>query len=418
MNNAKTIVAGVLCLAAAGMAGGVTLKIDKVQQRYPWNGIVDIDYTVTYGEGEEPLDPANDRLVLSFVNEDASPVTTNIAYTLDKCPTPAEAGSHRISWNANADGVNFTSQNVKARLAVSHYAPRYMVIDVSKLNGEGKFDVEYLAGEPADGFNQPEYKGNKIVLRLIPPGSFMAGSPTTETGRPKTDNEYLHKVTISRPFYMAIFEITQMQYSNVLCRVTNPAYSINPSILANQGPYRPVTGIRYFYARGTHASYGWPTKTTVAGNTFIGILRDKTGFVFDLPTEAQWEYACRAGTTTPYNSTEDLTKIARYSGNNTSGEYSSGPATVGSYLPNAWGLYDMHGNVQEWCLDNYYENLKALGQQVDPPGPPVTSSDTGTLRGGNFGNGAAACRSAARESRGKGNTNDGNFGIRLTCALP
>ena len=104
----------------------------------------------------------------------------------------------------------------------------------------------------------------------------------------------------------------------------------------------------------------------------MGVLRAKAGMVFDLPTEAQWEYACRAGTTTAVNTGKNLTngssdpamdEVATYS-HNMGGNYS----TVGSYLPNAWGLYDMHGNVAEWCLDWYHHlmNETYMEAETDP----------------------------------------------------
>jgi len=137
----------------------------------------------------------------------------------------------------------------------------------------------------------------------------------------------------------------------------------------------------------------------VDAGSFFGILRARTGLTFDLPTEAQWEYACRAGTTTALNSGKDLNdtnmaEVARYYYNQDDGKGGCSEHTkVGCYLPNAWGLHDMHGNVLEWCLDWYQANLG--GDDVtDPVGSKSGEGRVG--RGGNWFGFAQGCRSADR----------------------
>ena len=130
----------------------------------------------------------------------------------------------------------------------------------------------------------------------------------------------------------------------------------------------------------------------------------KGKYRFTLPTEAQWEYACRAGTTTPFNTGENLTtEQANYNGNypyrnNPKGKYLEKTTPVGSYPPNAWGLYDMHGNVWEWCMDwygeKYYDECKNKGIVKNPVGPETGSSRV--LRGGSWYPYGQICRSAAR----------------------
>ena len=398
----KTLSAVVL-ISFACVAQAVTVSVDAVRQRYPWNGLVDIDYTISYGTDEEPLDIANDRLEVFAVNNETHPATTNAALTLNPAPVPTSAGSHRITWNANADGVDYVSDDVTIRLVARRYAPKYMVVNLTQLNAEGKYDVTYLDGEPVGGFNKEKYKGDNIVFRLIPPGSYVAGSPTTEPGRDKGSKENQFKVTISRPFYLGIFEVTQKQHQ--LVTGNNPASS--------KGDYRPVENIKYDALHGN--------------GTFIKLMGDKTGLPFELPTECQWEYACRAGKTTPFHNgvecanvnalAEQMNKLGRYSGNLSVGDYPSAHTTVGSFVPNAWGLYDMHGNVSEYCLGWHADDFSSLGQRVDPVGP--NSGTYHPQRGGDYTVEAKYCRAARKITY----TNWGyqplpQAGFRLACPAP
>ena len=207
----------------------------------------------------------------------------------------------------------------------------YCVIDVSGGTSASSYPVTYLDSCPIAGWGD-EYKTTKILLRRIEPGSVLLGGTKP--------------VTLTKPFYIGVFEITQKQYQLVT--------GSNPS--RYKGDMRPVEYVSWNDFRGNSSIYNWPNVTTVGSTTFIGRLQTKTGLNFDLPTESQWEYACRAGTTSYYNnggsSDNDLKQLGRYSDNRTDGRGGYSEHTiVGSYSPNAWGLYDMHGNVYEWCLD-------------------------------------------------------------------
>ena len=150
-------------------------------------------------------------------------------------------------------------------------------------------------------------------------------------------------------------------------------------------------------------------------------MRAKTGRKFDLPTEVQWEYACKAGvgTVATYNnggsSESDLKLVGRYSGNTTDGKggYSE-HTTVGSYLPNNWGIYDMHGNVNEWCLDWYKSGYMTSGA-IDPVGP--TSGKNRVVRGGSYVSAASSCKTTSRGCQSPG-YNSARYGFRLCRLLP
>jgi len=194
--------------------------------------------------------------------------------------------------------------------------------------------------------------GVTLDLVLIRPGTFTMGSD--EGG-----DERAHQVTLTKPFYLGKYEVTQEQWQQVM--------GGNPSVF--KGAKNPVENVSWDDCQ-----------------EFMGKLRKKVpGEAFRLPTEAEWEYACRAGTTGEYAG--DLDAMAWYDSN-------SGGKThpVGGKKPNAWGLYDMHGNVWEWCADGYgdYPN----GAATDPNGPNTGSIRV--LRGGSWFHVGALCRSALR----------------------
>ena len=215
--------------------------------------------------------------------------------------------------------------------------------------------------------------GNNVTMRmvLIPAGKFLMGSPAGENGR-GDDEGPQHQVTISKPFHMGVYEVTQEQYEQVMRN--------NPDRV--EGAKLPV------------GRTSWDDAVE-----FCRKLSQRTGRTVRLPTEAEWEYACRAGTTTPFNTGETIsTDRANYDGDYI---YGSGPkgvdrqkvVPVGSFKPNAWGLYDMHGNVFEWCAD-WYADSYANAKGQDPQGP--SSGTLRVYRGGRWGYNPRLCRSAAR----------------------
>ncbi|MGD1806161.1 SUMF1/EgtB/PvdO family nonheme iron enzyme [Dapis sp. BLCC M126] len=175
--------------------------------------------------------------------------------------------------------------------------------------------------------------GIKLEMVYVPGGSFLMGSPENEAER-NSDESPQHQVTI-QPFYMSKYPITQNQYQAIIGK--------NPSNF--KGGSRPVEKVNWHNAV-----------------EFCRKLSEKTGKIYRLPSESQWEYACRAGTTTPFYFGETITPdLVNYDGNYPygnapKGKYRQETTDVGSFPPNAFGLYDMHGNVWEWCLDVWHEN--------------------------------------------------------------
>ena len=320
--------------------------------------------------------------------------------TVTFSPIQARGYGGTVTVNAGAAGGNNT-------LAVTGTgSDEYLVVDVSGGPAATVYPVTYLATVPGGGWSDV-YKTTKLVLRRLPSGAYTMGSPSGELGRDTDETE--HSVTLSQGFYVCVFEVTQRQWE----RVTGawPSYFNN----ASYRDARPVEMVSYSDIRGSSDGAGWPDNGAVDAVSFLGLLRAKTGLAFDLPTESQWEYACRAGTATALNSGYNLTstdsdirmaEVGRYYYNGGSaytqnGDTSMGSAKVGSYLPNTWGLYDMHGNVYEWCLD-WYGTYP--GTVTDPKGVSEGTPGYGkrVIRGGCWDYTAENCRSDARTSTASG----------------
>jgi formylglycine-generating enzyme required for sulfatase activity len=202
------------------------------------------------------------------------------------------------------------------------------------------------------GIGSDHYRTKAIVMRKIPAEGvhWMMGSPDDEDGR-VAEREIRHGVVFSEDYYMGIYELTQGQiassgYTEFYAGFTN--YEDSPLCPADALHMQNLRGCDSY---PTSSKKWWPQSGhTVTSGSIIGVLRAKCGLEeLDLPTESQWEYACRAGTTTPYNFDTNVVKLNSFCWhkNNTARR----PKPVGKLLPNAWGLYDMHGNVNEWCLD-------------------------------------------------------------------
>ncbi|OGV77489.1 MAG: hypothetical protein A3K18_12010 [Lentisphaerae bacterium RIFOXYA12_64_32] len=296
---------------------------------------------------------------------------------------------------------------------------QYVAIDVSAGPAASSYPVTYLATLPTDLHTNDVWKTTTILLRRVPAGTFVMGSPTNELGR--NPDETQHQVTLTKDFYIGVFEITQRQWE----RVMNAWPSQFNNVTVRDS--RPVEQVSYNDIRGSSAGAGWPANSAVDATSFLGKLRQKSGVTtFDLPTESQWEYACRAGTTTALNNGTNLVSTAQDSNADLLERYwfngglnylqqdvglEGGTAKVGSYQPNAWGLYDMHGNGWEWCLDWYYTYP---GTVTDPVGPATGSYRA--FRGGAYGGYAYIGRSARRYDHLPPSDQGGGNSFRL--ALP
>ncbi|MBP3694252.1 MAG: formylglycine-generating enzyme family protein [Thermoguttaceae bacterium] len=233
--------------------------------------------------------------------------------------------------------------------------------------------------------------GIEYAFRWCPAGSFLMGSPSSEPGR--DDDETQHSVTLTRGFWMLETEVTQAMWQSVMgTTVRQQRDKADPDwSLYGEGAEYPIYYVNWEESR-----------------TFCEQLSSKLGVQVSLPTEAQWEYACRAGTTGAHAG--DLDAMAWYYGN-------SGSKThpVGQKKANEWGLKDMHGNVWEWCSDWYASDYYTESPTSDPTGP--NSGSYRVFRGGGWDGDAGDCRSANRNCVVPGGR--GNFlGFRIVLADP
>ena len=283
----------------------------------------------------------------------------------------------------------------------------YLVIDLQAWKIRFSLEGPDLANDAC--------RTTELWLRRITPGTFMMGSPEGEVGK-VAGSETQHKVKLTQLYHIGIFECTQKQW--VLVMGTNPSQFKGDN-------RRPVECVSYNMLRGPDKGAKWPDGSEVDTGSFFGQLQAKTGLAFDLPTEAQWEYACRAGTTTALNSGKNLTVkgglcqnlnvVAWYMWNS-----KNTTNNVGQKQPNAWGLYDMHGNVGEWCLDWFRDFTAAFA--VDPQGPSKNAPQflDGNFRvvhGGNWDVSINQCRSASRTFYVQTHTSP-TIGFRICCGPP
>ena len=371
MKLARYLVCGAAALAAAWAARADGPSVDNVRLAQDASGLV----TITYDLADAPA------IVLVDIEKDGQSIgacdpADFVGDVSSYATRIVQPGTDRtVRWNpAKAFPSLKGSVTAVVRAWPTDEPPDILVVDLASGT------MQYFAstnGVPGEGNVQNAlYKTKKMAFRRIPAGGvkWRMGSDGTAGSAGK---ETKHMVTLTKDFYLGIYECTQAQYHEVSPGTKCATYT-------TQGEMRPCDTISYYWIRGVDFSK----------DSYLGLLRSRTdGLLFDLPTEAQWEYACRGGSLNNYYAgayNETTAKlIARYGQN--SGKIATGDkvptvcdpsqatAIVGSYLPNAFGLYDMLGNVLERCRDRYVADLGS----ADVENPLGTSTEsTFTIRGG------------------------------------
>ena len=332
-----------------------------------------------------------------------------------------EAGDRSLvwCWPGDVDGAQLSAAaTVRVTAWPLDSLPDYMVCDLRATKALTFYaNAESIPG----GVGDDMYKTDYMVFRRIPAKGvkWLMGSPEGEDGRAST-GESRHWVTFENDYYMAIYEVTQRQYARAMGigDVTTDTTEFPTSV--TNAPTCPLDGARWVMARSAHADWNWvpPDKVTRGGSSsfIVGKIAAKCGFTVDMPTDAEWEYACRAGEGAARHDgstgTSTLDELGWYAGNADGAIH-----PVGLKKPNRWGLYDMYGNVAEWCLDWYSPEVGDADSAVvtDPKGPTASSPSLyqRVLRGGSITSSADKLRSASRVSCNIG-TKAGN-GFRVVA---
>ena len=436
--NLKTlnIVAAIAAVASATLPSqAATPQVTSVTMTQPGpTRLVKIDYTFTGADAVITLDVQTNAPGGAWASIGGKAVCNATGEVWKKVTN--DGTTHKIEWHPDLSWPDHVIADGGARAVIIAWTldntPDYMAVDISATGGADTQTYYPSADFVPGGVTNDHYKTLTILMRKIMAKDvkWTMGS-VAETLRDA--NEEPHQVTLTNNYYIGVFEVTQTQWQRIA--------GYNPSSFTVENSMRPVEKICYKDLRqgqGT-ASSSAPADGGVYpdppyGNSFLGLLRTKTHIDFDLPSEAQWEFAARAGHgegywgdgspllfTSANKLDANLALLSRcyFNGGKVANGSSyadpavtcgatNGTAVVGSYMPNSWGLYDMHGNVSEYCVDTFSENIKSLNGAVN------TSGANYVVRGGGWGTATTSCRSAYRSSATPGYRYN-LYGFRLAC---
>jgi len=407
------MVAGSACLAFAVPhvdENDVTLAQDSFSRKVTVNytltgepGIITMDVeTNAHGDVWVPIGDRNLRNISGDVNV-----------------LVRETGVQKtIYWQPDVAWPGQVIRNNKLRVVVKAWAtnapPNYMVVDIDT---KAKFFYTSVDALPFEGgVTNDACKLDYLVMRKIPAAEvrWRMGAPASESADYAATTP-LHYVTLSQDYYLAVFETTRRQY------VKAGGSLLGSYTDTGANAFLPVGLIPYTTVRG---GANWPTVTTVGGD--LAKIRTKIGIPdLDFPTEAQWEYACRAGKGTSFHNgvtmtgsvaDRPVTDIAWYADSRIGGVAPNAVQPVGLLQPNDWGLYDMSGNASEICLD-WYVAKPDSAEVRDPTGPDndVSGLQYRTIRGGTVSDKGDAVRSASRGGVDSVNGYLGKVGFRFCC---
>ena len=404
--------------AVSGMLSALTVSDVSAHARYPWQSVIDVDFTVSDSKAEDLF-----KVALTATCDNG----TKKLYARTFLTEPlCGYGMSRVSWDVGADYPGLNVDDLKVAVTVSPVnranldkTDVYMVIDLSSGPNSSKYHVSYTFTPPVlvptndlVACASDPNRTTKLWLKRVKENVFPFGGTGTNKG------EGIFKAKMS-PYYIGLMEVTQKQWALVMD--TWPGAWSNKLYRAA----RPVESVNYEDVIGHN---NWPNEMEIVNDSFVGRLRARTGLsTLNLPTEAQWECAARAGNKESQYVSISTGRFQSNQGNlsDRGGDPNNGTAIVGSYSSNAWGFYDCYGNVMEMCLDAYAsgDELKSLyeGQDpvVDPIGPATHSTKRyHSTRGGSFDNSSARCSSYDRQycNSSATGTREWRIGLRLAVS--
>ena len=324
------------------MASGLEVSKVSVVPQGPWNKAVDVLVKLS---GTDDQTEYKVQLKATYTGCPQGGLT---ACALASDPVVKGDGTHRLVWNLNQDAPGLIADDFVVTADVTPYAPTdplYLVIDLSAGPEATSYPSRYSFTAP--DLTDDVCRTTELWLKRVPAGTFTMGK-----GTGGSDALAAHAVKLSKPFYMAVFPTTQKQWERVMG--TWPSYFTN----ADYCDVRPVEQVLWSDVRG-HG--GWYSAGTPGATTFIGKLQSRSGISgVEIPSNAQWEYVCRAGTTGDYYFNGEAGQVRAYArtadwdGTFTSDpecDLTAGTAKVGSYPANPWGFYDFYGNVCQMVPD-------------------------------------------------------------------
>ena len=371
-----------ISFAVAAVAFGVPkATITSIKQNWPWDSKTVVNYTLTGVDGM--------KYDISLKIEKGFDVFIPKSGSLRGDIKNVKPGERSLEWNPEIDGITDVTRFTEGCFFVevsevpntaTASAKEYLVIDLS-----GGATAESWPAEAVDELDptDEQYKTTKLVLKKIRAGTFMQSSPADEPLRKNTYEGY-SEVILTNDYWIGVYELTQKQYE----LITGVAGT------SGQGGAYPRHTIKFSDVRGTDLGRWWPRTSEVDGDSLIGKLRSKitlpgevpAGWEFDLPTEAQWEYACRAGVEAPWNNGKPLNVytneagLACDDGLDAVGWYAANSGgvlhKVGLRMPNGFGLYDMHGSLWEMTLGVIHSNNTPQAG-IEPPGSDYPNSYNG-----------------------------------------
>ena len=424
--------------AAASAATPVVTSVSMSQSNY--SRLVTIDYTFTGDPAVITLDVQTNANTSASADDPGWTSIGGEAVCNAKGDVwkKVDSGSRQITWRPDKSWPDHIIEANGARAVVTAWAtnntPAYMVVDISQ-GALPNMQRYYPAADfVPGGVTDDLYKTTTLLMRKINADgvTWTMGSLLSEyynSGRSALANEDTHQVTLPGDYYIAVYETTIAQFRQVKPAGATAAFTSSQTLPMEKVSYNEI---RNSNVTTENSNYQYPNPPSPI--SFLGLLNAKTGLDFDLPTEAQWEFAAHSGHGSGYwndgseMDESDMTNIRRLACFGKAA--SAGPDPVGSYEPSNWGLYDMHGNVWEWCLDWYQDNIaSATAYDGQPYGGRLNihpenyekylsgedvSGGMRVYRGGTFKKASSFCRPAYRDN-GSPTAEYDSVGFRVVC---